>query len=200
MRWSWATGFAAFCVIAGGGYYWFAGGNTPSNNSGVDSVQRTKAPRSLVGAAESKPRSLVGAAESKPRSLVEAAESKRKAEATACRNKFSDIASKGGITFKTGGAAFDKRALGALDELVRTAKSCVNIVITVEGHTDSIGSEEANKSLSQQRAQAVVDYFIGSGLDANLLNAVGYGGTKPIATNDTAHGRAQNRRIHFTVR
>jgi OOP family OmpA-OmpF porin len=189
MRWSWATGFAAFCVIAGGGYYWFAGGNTPSNNSGVDSVQRTKAPRSLVGAAESK-----------PRSLVEAADSKRKAEATACRNKFSDIASKGGITFKTGGAAFDKRALGALDELVRTAKSCVNIVITVEGHTDSIGSEEANKSLSQQRAQAVVDYFIGSGLDANLLNAVGYGGTKPIATNDTAHGRAQNRRIHFTVR
>ena len=215
MRWSWVTGFAAFCVIGGGGYYWFAGGNTPNNNSGIDSVERTQAPKSLAEAAVLKAAAEAEAeakrkAEEDSRRRAEAeaaalkataeAETKRKAEATACRNKFSDVASKGGITFKTGGAAFDKRALSTLDELVRTAKSCVNIVITVGGHTDSAGSEEANKRLSQRRAQAVVDYFIGSGLDANHLKAIGYGETKPIATNDTARGRVQNRRIQFTVR
>ncbi len=194
VRWVWAVGFAAIGVI-GGGYYWFSGADTPKDNSSVASVETSLAPKSLDPAKDSK----VGNAEVEVAALKAEAEVKRKAEATTCRNKFSDIASKGGITFKTGGGALDKRALGTLDELVQTAKSCANIVITVEGHTDSAGSEEANKLLSQRRAQAVVDYFIGSGLDANHLNAVGYGETKPIASNDTAQGRAQNRRIQFTI-
>ena len=196
MRWLWAVGFAAIGVI-GGGYYWFSGADTPKDNSSVASVETSLAPKSLDPAKDSK----IGNAEVEVAALKAEAEAevKRKAEATTCRNKFSDIASKGGITFKTGGGALDKRALGTLDELVQTAKSCANIVITVEGHTDSAGSEEANKLLSQRRAQAVVDYFIGSGLDANHLNAVGYGETKPIASNDTAQGRAQNRRIQFTI-
>ncbi len=128
------------------------------------------------------------------------AKAKRKAEVTACQDKLREIASKDGITFKTNGTEIDKRVLATLDELVQTAKSCANVVITVEGHTDSTGSEEANKRVSQRRAQAVVDYFIGAGLDANYVKAVGYGNTRPIATNDTARGRAQNRRIQFTVR
>ncbi len=221
MRWVWAVGFAAIGVI-GGGYYWFSGADTPKDNSSVASVETSLAPKSLdpakdskVGNAEVEVAALKAEAEAKREAEEETrrkaevevaalkaaaeAEVKRKAEATACRNKFSDIASKGGITFKTGGGALDKRALGTLDELVRTAKSCTNIVITVEGHTDSAGSEEANKHLSQRRAQAVVDYFIGSGLDTNHLKAVGYGETKPIASNDTAQGRAQNRRIQFTI-
>ena len=139
-------------------------------------------------------------AEVAARKAAAEAEAKRKAEVTACQDKLREIASKDGITFKTNGTEIDKRVLATLDELVQTAKSCANVVITVEGHTDSTGSEEANKRVSQRRAQAVVDYFIGAGLDANYVKAVGYGNTRPIATNDTARGRAQNRRIQFTVR
>jgi len=161
--------------------------------------------RKAAAEAEAKRKAKEGAqrkaeAEVAARKAAAEAEAKRKAEVTACQDKLREIASKDGITFKTGGTEIDKRVLATLDELVQTAKSCANVVITVEGHTDSTGSEEANKRVSQRRAQAVVDYFIGAGLDANYVKAVGYGNTRPIATNDTARGRAQNRRIQFTVR
>jgi OmpA-OmpF porin, OOP family len=69
-------------------------------------------------------------------------------------------------------------------------------VVEIAGHTDSVGSDEYNQKLSERRAKAVRDYLVNElGMDTNLFSAVGYGESKPIATNDTDAGRAENRRI-----
>ncbi len=71
--------------------------------------------------------------------------------------------------------------------------------IRVEGHTDWIGSEAYNMKLSQRRADSVVQYLTKKGVPASKLEAVGYGKTRPIATNKTAAVRAQYRRVEFNV-
>jgi OmpA-OmpF porin, OOP family len=87
-----------------------------------------------------------------------------------------------------------------LDRLIETALRCPTTNIEVEGHTDAIGEPAANQSLSEKRAQAVVDYLVKAGLPATRFTAVGYGSTQPVATNDTEEGKAQNRRIEFVVK
>ncbi len=67
----------------------------------------------------------------------------------------------------------------------------------MEGHTDSSGDEGANQLLSERRAQAVVDYLVDAGFPAELLTAVGHGEHRPVTTNDTADGRAANRRVQI---
>jgi outer membrane protein OmpA-like peptidoglycan-associated protein len=67
----------------------------------------------------------------------------------------------------------------------------------VEGHTDSIGSAEANRILGKGRAQAVVDYLVSRGVDRSVLTAVGYGPDRPVFSNSTVYGRAQNRRVQI---
>ncbi|MFO1519571.1 MAG: OmpA family protein [bacterium] len=71
--------------------------------------------------------------------------------------------------------------------------------VKVEGNTDSIGSDAYNQKLSQRRAEAVVDYLVNKGISRARLEPVGYGKSRPIATNKTAAGRAQNRRTEFNV-
>lgn len=73
------------------------------------------------------------------------------------------------------------------------------LVLTVEGHTDSIGSTESNQALSEARAQAAKEWFIASGVAPERVFAVGYGETRPIADNETEEGRAMNRRIEFRL-
>jgi outer membrane protein OmpA-like peptidoglycan-associated protein len=73
------------------------------------------------------------------------------------------------------------------------------LVITVEGHTDSIGSAESNQALSEARAQAAKEWFIASGVAAERVFAIGYGESRPIADNETDEGRAMNRRIEFRL-
>ena len=69
--------------------------------------------------------------------------------------------------------------------------------VTIEGHTDSIGTSTANQSLSQRRAAAVRDRLANRGVAAARLRAVGYGQTKPRETNTTVEGRARNRRVEL---
>ncbi len=71
--------------------------------------------------------------------------------------------------------------------------------IRIEGHTDADGSEAYNLKLSQRRAQAVLDYLVGAGVDPSRLEAVGYGESRPIDTNKTPEGKANNRRVEFTI-
>ncbi len=71
--------------------------------------------------------------------------------------------------------------------------------LAVEGHTDSVGGDEYNQNLSEQRAQAVRDYFVQQGVPAGSIEARGFGKTEPIASNDTAEGRAQNRRVELVL-
>ena len=68
------------------------------------------------------------------------------------------------------------------------------------GHTDSQGAPENNLDLSQRRAEAVTSYIGESGVDTSRITSAGYGETKPVASNDTPEGRAQNWRIEFVVK
>ena len=71
--------------------------------------------------------------------------------------------------------------------------------VAIEGHTDSIGSDDYNQQLSERRAQAVRDYFVQQGINSGAVEARGYGKTEPIATNDTPEGRQQNRRVELIL-
>ena len=71
--------------------------------------------------------------------------------------------------------------------------------VIVAGHTDSVGSDASNLTLSQNRANAVTNYMIGTGLSAGRFTTVWYGEAQPAASNDTAEGRAQNRRVQLAI-
>jgi OOP family OmpA-OmpF porin len=99
---------------------------------------------------------------------------------------------------------FDKTTLKSesfveLDKVVDFLKRNSSVSIEISGHTDSKGSDSYNENLSQGRSQAVVDYLISQGIDSSRLEAHGYGESKPIDSNDTEAGRANNRRVEFTV-
>jgi outer membrane protein OmpA-like peptidoglycan-associated protein len=99
---------------------------------------------------------------------------------------------------------FDKTTLKResfteLNKVVDFLKQNSSVEIEISGHTDSKGSDDYNLNLSQGRSQSVVDYLISQGIDSYRLTAHGYGETKPIDTNDTDAGRANNRRVEFTV-
>jgi OOP family OmpA-OmpF porin len=121
-------------------------------------------------------------------------------DATVCQQLFSELLGKAKIRFESGRAAIDPDSAGLLDHLIETASRCPTVNIEVAGHTDADGDDAANQSLSERRAQAVVDDLVKAGLPSSRFTAVGYGSTQPIAANDTEDGKAQNRRIEFVVR
>ncbi|MFC4528113.1 OmpA family protein [Dyella halodurans] len=93
-----------------------------------------------------------------------------------------------------------KDSLAILDQTVDTLKRYPQVRVLVAGHTDNVGTAEYNQSLSERRAKIVYDYLIAHGIDQSRLDPpVGYGLTKPIDTNDTAEGRARNRRTELDV-
>ena len=71
--------------------------------------------------------------------------------------------------------------------------------IELGGHTDNVGEDAANKTLSQNRVNSVMTYLTGKSIPPARLKAKGYGESKPIASNDTEDGRQQNRRVEFTI-
>lgn len=86
-----------------------------------------------------------------------------------------------------------------LDRLQKLLKDNITLRIEISGHTDNQGNATANMTLSRNRAKAVYDFLIRSGIDANRLTFEGYGKEKPIATNDTEEGRQLNRRTEFKI-
>jgi len=86
-----------------------------------------------------------------------------------------------------------------LDEAISTLKEYKQITLSVEGHTDSIGSAEYNDKLSLRRAKSVADYLEKGGIDAKRMTEKGFGKSQPVASNDTAEGRAQNRRVELKI-
>ena len=100
--------------------------------------------------------------------------------------------------------AFDSAKLtpageAILDEAVAVMNKHQSINVRIEGHTDSVGSDAYNMKLGQRRADSVESYLVGKGISASRLSTVSFGETKPIASNDTAEGRAQNRRVDLVV-
>ena len=108
----------------------------------------------------------------------------------------------GGSHFASGSAqlTFDgKDALNRLSQDLRNNKMSIRS-ITVVGHTDNVGSHQSNQVLSYNRANAVAAYLAMRGVDRQKIRTQGAGETQPVANNDTAQGRAQNRRVEITIK
>ncbi|GAB3500633.1 OmpA family protein [Spirosoma knui] len=103
------------------------------------------------------------------------------------------------IFFDTGKSELRPESGPELDRLVTTLNEAPKMVIEVRGHTDNTGSNEINAKLSQDRADAVREYFISKGIEPDRVASKGFGETKPISTNDTDEGRQQNRRVEFVI-
>ena len=101
------------------------------------------------------------------------------------------------INFDTGKSTIKKESLPIVEQIIEMMKQVPNIKISVEGHTDSDGSNESNQKLSEQRAIAVVDAIVKGGIEKSLLSSVGYGEEKPISDNSTEEGKAKNRRVEL---
>lgn len=103
------------------------------------------------------------------------------------------------ILFPTGKATLSQAADAALSRVAYNLKQFPDTDVTVVGFTDNTGSVQLNQNLSEQRAQSVVNYLESQGIPASRLKAVGMGENDPIASNATAEGRAQNRRVEMYI-
>ena len=103
------------------------------------------------------------------------------------------------VFFETDKADLLAASSAELDRVVQLLKDHPELKLEIAGHTDSTGSETHNNQLAKNRAEAVVAYLTSHGIAVERLSAVGYGSSKPIATNATEEGRAQNRRVEFIV-
>lgn len=103
------------------------------------------------------------------------------------------------IFFDTGKSELRPESGPELDRLVTTLNDQPKMTIEVRGHTDNTGSNALNEKLSQDRADAVREYFISKGIEPDRIGSKGFGETKPVSTNDTEAGRQQNRRVEFVI-
>ncbi|MGF1462196.1 MAG: OmpA family protein [Maricaulaceae bacterium] len=103
------------------------------------------------------------------------------------------------ITFPTNQATLNASAVNTLAGVTTVLKEFDQTFVEIGGHTDSVGSEDANQQLSERRAASVYDYLVGQGVAGGRLRAVGYGEGFPIADNTTDFGRAQNRRVEIYI-
>ncbi|NDK37322.1 OmpA family protein [Pseudoxanthomonas gei] len=104
-----------------------------------------------------------------------------------------------GVTFDFGKANLKSQFYPALDNVASTLAQYNQTIVEVSGHTDSVGSDAANQTLSIQRANSVGNYLIGKGLVRERFEIVGFGETRPVASNDNDSGRALNRRVEIRV-
>ena len=110
------------------------------------------------------------------------------------------ITLQGAVLFQTGKSTLAASTRSRLDGVAEALKRVSEAQsITIEGHTDSTGSEETNERLSQARADSVRDYLIEQGVSANKIKTVGRGESNPIADNGTPEGRATNRRVELII-
>ncbi|MFT3919173.1 OmpA family protein [Cloacibacterium sp.] len=103
------------------------------------------------------------------------------------------------VNFDFNSAALTTVSKSNLDKLAGVMVQYPDTNINVYGHTDSKGTDEYNLTLSQRRANSVIDYLVSKGIARTRLNAMGMGEKDPIATNETEAGRAQNRRVEFAI-
>lgn len=114
-------------------------------------------------------------------------------DATGC--PLGDVLHLPGLQFAKGSSTLNRRARAVLDRAANTLIKYPALHIEVAGYTDSRGDAKRNRELSQQRAEAVQSYLKEIGIDRGRLSARGYGEVDPIASNDSAAGRAINRRV-----
>ncbi|TAE17154.1 MAG: hypothetical protein EAZ95_06915 [Bacteroidetes bacterium] len=103
------------------------------------------------------------------------------------------------IFFDTEKFALRNESTAELNRLVRILNENPDMAIEVTGHTDAVGNDQNNMTLSQNRANAVKDYLLSKGIASNRLSSKGFGKTKPLASNDTEEGKQMNRRVEFSI-
>ena len=105
----------------------------------------------------------------------------------------------GNITFKTDSADINASFYSVLNSVAKVLNKYSNSTVLVSGHTDSTGSADYNLDLSKSRAQSVAAYLQGQGVKSSRFEVMGMGSSNPIASNSTAEGRAQNRRVEIKI-
>ena len=105
----------------------------------------------------------------------------------------------GDVLFDSGRYTLKQNAQIALAKVSTILELYPDLKVQVEGYTDSVGSDAYNQKLSENRANAVHDFLIQNGVPAGNVTSVGYGKADPVASNDTADGRRQNRRVNMVI-
>lgn len=117
-----------------------------------------------------------------------------------CQALLNEAVKKDSIQFESGSVQLEASAKAVLADAAQSASRCPAHRIYINGYTDSYGDANTNKALSQARAESVMAYLVSLGVQSARLEAQGYGESKPIASNKTEVGRAQNRRIELIVK
>ena len=104
------------------------------------------------------------------------------------------------ILFQYGKTDLSNSSKQTLDKAVELLNQIPNRSLIIQGHTDSVGSDEFNMELSEQRAKNVYDYMVEQGLQIKSVSYKGYGEAKPVADNGTKEGRKANRRVEFRIK
>jgi outer membrane protein OmpA-like peptidoglycan-associated protein len=118
---------------------------------------------------------------------------------TDCAARFDTVSRSGSINFESSSATLLRSSQPILNFFANVFEHCREFTIAVAGHTDSTGDANYNKALSQKRAASVAQYLVEIGVPKESLRVVGYGESRPIASNDTALKRSRNRRIEFSI-
>lgn len=181
--------------------YYFEGGRKAAGAAAADEAARQAAARDAA-AREAAARDAAdrAAKEAAAKQTAEAAEAKEAAAKEASREAWkASIIEKPvrleGANFASGSSKLLPGADAKLDEVVNAATQFPDVQLDVSGHTDNVGNAAKNVKLSQERADAVKAYLVKKGVAAERIHTKGYGADNPIAGNDTAEGRAKNRRV-----
>jgi outer membrane protein OmpA-like peptidoglycan-associated protein len=101
------------------------------------------------------------------------------------------------INFETGKSDIKTESQKTIDEIAEMLKNNASLKVSIEGHTDNVGTPAANKTLSENRAKAVMNALVAQGIDKSRLSSKGWGQDKPISDNTTEDGKAKNRRVEI---
>lgn len=121
-------------------------------------------------------------------------------DAGACGAALARLIAKSPIVFASDDSTIAPESAPLIDAIAATALRCQGAVLEVGAHTDNVGIAEVNMGRSKHRAQAIVDRLVKAGLDPFKMTAVGYGGERPVAPNDSDDNRARNRRVEIIVK
>lgn len=152
----------------------------------------------ITGAAYAELDSLKGLGKEAGKSLKQSGQDTALAAVTKKLKKVQN--EKGPIKFKTGKSEVDPACDRTMTAIAAIMSDYPGFHVQVDGHTDNVGNPDANRKLSQDRAESVVRYLVEKkAVDGKRLSAKGFGDSKPIADNKTKAGQAKNRRVDFTV-
>lgn len=177
------------CGIAGG----LIGGGIGYATSGESDEDSGAATGAGAGAA-------IGAllcADRTPEPVAEPAPEPMPEPAPAPEPEFEPVVLSSEVNFAFDSAELRPQGEMTLDEVAHRLRESPDLRVKIEGHTDSVGSNEYNQGLSQRRAESVREYLMSQGIAGDRMTATGYGEERPVATNDTDEGRALNRRVEI---